>query len=77
MFSLIRTAAHACLTLSFEDSGFSLLITVQLRGFVNGLHHQGQLSHRIGLQSVITRGSLERVVLLKVGMLLQMYGGQG
>lgn len=49
MFSLIRTVAHACLTLGFKDSGFSLLIAVQLRGFVNSLHHQGQLSHYIGL----------------------------
>lgn len=56
MFSLIRerrTTAHACLTLGFKGSGFSLLIMVQLRGFGNRLHHQRRLSRYIGLCSVI------------------------
>lgn len=56
MFSLIRerrTTAHACLTLGFKGSGFSLLIMVQLRGFGNRLHHQCRLSRYIGLCSVI------------------------
>lgn len=61
MFSLIRTTAHACLTLGFKDSGFSLLIAVQLRGFDNSLNHQRRLSRYIGLWSVITLESVERV----------------
>ncbi len=57
MFSLIRerrTTAHACLTLGFKGSGFSLLIMVQLRGFGSSLHHQRWLSRYIGLCSEIT-----------------------
>lgn len=57
MFSLIRqrrTTAHACLTLGFKGSGFSLLIMVQPRGFGNSLHHQRWLRRYIGLCSVIT-----------------------
>lgn len=67
MFSLIRTTAHACLTLGFKDSGFSLLIAVQLRGFYNSLHHQRRLSRYIGLWSVMVLS-----VMLKVCILQQM-----
>lgn len=55
MFSLIRerrTTAHACLTLGFKGSGFSVLMMVQLIGFGNSLYDPQLLSHYIG--SVIT-----------------------
>lgn len=68
MFSLIRTTAHACLTLDFTDSGFGLLISGQLRGFENSLDHQRWLSSSIGLWSVITLGNR---VMLKVCILQQ------
>lgn len=80
MFSLIRerrTTAHACLTLGFKGSGFSLLIIVQLRGFGNSLYRQHWLSQYIVLCSVITlEKGVERAKSIHAATMAIMVLGQ-